>query len=97
MLVAGGGRWAALVLFRFCRWGGLRQFCASKLSPPADEFLDAKRESTSSDKDNSIGLEDDAEGFDLSWLVPSDNLRGMPDIDGDMLERLRTPFHFADN
>ena len=77
--------------------GGLRQFCASKLSPPADEFLDAKRESTSSDKDNSIGLEDDAEGFDLSWLVPSDNLRGMPDIDGDMLERLRTPFHFADN
>jgi hypothetical protein len=82
--------------------GGLRQFCASKLSPPADESLDIKRESTSSDKDtsdkdNSIGLEDDAEGFDLSWLVPSDNLRGMPDIDGDMLERLRTPFHFAEN
>ena len=76
---------------------GLRQFCASKLSPPADESLDIKRESTCSDKDNSIGLDDDAEGFDLSWLVPSDNLRGMPDIDGDILERLRTPFHFAEN
>ena len=44
------------------------------------------------------------QGFDLSWLVPSDppvsrlplhDMRGISDIDADMLERFRGPYHYA--
>lgn len=79
-------------------------FCYSKLSPGSDS-PESKRDSAC-EHDMAAGLEDDAEGFDLSWLVPSEHLRSMPDIehsramgdlDADLLERLRTPVQYADN
>lgn len=79
-------------------------FCDSKLSPGSDS-PESKRDSAC-EHDMAAGLEDDAEGFDLSWLVPSEHLRSMPDIehsramgdlDADLLERLRTPVQYADN
>jgi len=66
-----------------------------KFSPGSD--VDSK-------KDLSMGLDDDDQGFDLSWLVPSDppqsrlpfqDMRGLSDMDADMLERFRGPYHYA--
>ena len=61
-------------------------------------------EQSDSKKDMSMVLEDDDHGFDLSWLVPSDppqsriplhDMRGLQDIDADMLERFRGPLQYA--
>lgn len=75
---------ADMEIFRF-EGGGESQ---SKFSPQSD--ADVKKET-------SAGLDDDDQGFDLSWLVPSDQVRALPDMDADLLERFRTPFQYAEN
>ena len=70
-----------------------------KLSPDSEQS-DSKK-----DMALPMGLEDDDQGFDLSWLVPCDpppsrlqqlhDMRGLTDMDSDLLQHFRGPVQYA--